>query len=422
MALRTLSVTVEPYIRTMAHVTTDGQIIKIDGLVTEDRALGALLAANDESEWGRLVDRALGVGAHGLLTMGVDVGLGAVRDQVRREVDEATRLAEERVAGMLDAAEQAYRRQLDPELRSSLLSRSLKEFHDWRTEFFSSMDVDRAGSVGGRMVERLEALVGDGGTLEAHLTRALDPAADGSGLGAVRDAVLAEIRELRDAVYTDRGRQAESAQGTRKGFAYEDVVEERVREWAAGVGGCIVERTSADRGSLGTDALVGDVVVTIPDGCRVVVEAKNTTRIDLAGAGILAELDRAMSNRGAEIGICVSANDAFPAEVGTFAIYGNRILVVDDGSERLLDVALRVAALLATVARRSDDAAIDRAALLDKLDRIRRLAKRFSATKRTLTDAQSGIELAKQGIDALRSELIELTEEATLEVRPETRP
>jgi hypothetical protein len=401
----------------MAHVTTDGRITKIDGLVIEDSALATLLAANDEGDWTRLVERAVAVGAHGLLTMGVDVGLGAVRDQVRREVEEATRLAEARVAAMLEAAEQAYREHLDPELRSSLLSRSLREFHQWQAAFFSSMDVDQAGSLGERLVGRLEALVGRGGALEAQLAGALDPSADGSALATVRDAVLGEIRELRDAVHTDRGRQTEAERGTRKGFAYEDQIEERTRTWAAGVGGCIVERTSTDGGALGREALVGDVVVTLPDGCRVVIEAKHAARLSLGGSGILAELDRAMSNRGADVAICVSATEAFPAEVGTFAIYGNRILVVDEGTDTLLDVALRVAMLLATTARPADDVTIDRAALLDQLERIHQLAKRFSTTKRTLTEAQNGIELAKQGIDALRAELVELAEAATHEVR-----
>jgi hypothetical protein len=401
----------------MAHVTTDGQITKIDGLVSEDRALATLLAANDERDWTRLVERAVAVGAHGLLTMGVDVGLGAVRDQVRREVEEATRLAETRVAAMLEAAEQAYCEQLDPELRSSLMSRSLREFHQWQAGFFSSFDIDQAGSVGERLVGRLEGLIGRGGELEAQLAGALDPATDGSALATVRDAVLTEIRELRDAVHADRGRQTEAARGTRKGFAYEDVIEERTRAWAAGVGGCIVERTSADGGALGREALVGDVVVTLPDGCRVVIEAKNAARISLGGDGILAELDRAMSNRSAEIAICVSAEEAFPAEVGTLAIYGNRILVVDDGSDTLLDVALRVAVLLTTIARPGNEATLDRVALLDQLERIQQLAKRFSTTKRTLTEAQNGIELAKQGIDSLRAELIELADAATREVR-----
>ena len=401
----------------MAHVSSDGHLTKIDGLVTDDRSLATLLSAHDEAEWGPVVERAVAVGAHGLLTMGLDVGLDTVRDEVRREVEQVTGLAEERVGEMLTAAQHAYSEQLDPEVRSSLLSRSLREFHRWQDSFFTGMDVDQAGSVGGRLVQRLEHLVGAGGTLEAQLDAALDLSADGSALGRLRDEMLAEIRELRDTVHSERGREAEAARGSQKGFLFEDVVEERCQAWAAGVGGCVVERTSTDGGSLSRDALVGDVVVTLPDGGRVVVEAKHTARITLTGTdGILAELDRAMSNREAEIAICISAQDAFPAEVASFGLYGNRILVVDDGSDSLFEIALRVAGLLMTT-RSRDGETIDRALVLDQLDRVHKLAKRFSSSKRTLTEAQNSIDLAKEGLDAMRSELIEIAEAAAHEIR-----
>ncbi|MGI9648807.1 MAG: hypothetical protein ACR2OI_09835 [Acidimicrobiia bacterium] len=401
----------------MAYVTTDGLITKIDGLVTEDRGLATLLAAQDEAAWADVVERALAVGAHGLVTMGLDVGLDTVRDEVRRQVEQATSQAEARVAEMLSAAEQVYREQLDPEVRSSMLSRSLREFHHWREAFFAGMDVDQAGSLGGRLVERLEGLVGDDGVLERQLAAALDPAADGSAIGRLRREMLEEIRQLRDTVHGEKGRRLEAESGTRKGFDYEDVVEERVRAWAAGVGGCVVERTSMEGGSLGRDSLVGDLVVVFPDGGRVVIEAKNTGRITLAGSdGILDELDRAMANRRADVAICVSAADAFPAEVGAFGVYGSRLLAVDDGDGDLLDAALRIAGLLLTLARPADGDTFDRAALLDQLDRIQQLTKRFSSTKRTLTEAQHGIDLAKESLDAMRSDLLQLAQSATAEV------
>jgi len=401
----------------MAHVTSDGQITKIDGLVTEDRALATLLAANDADEWPALVERAVAVGAHGLVTMGLDVGLDAVRNEVRREVERVTGLAETRVGEMLGAAEAAYQQQLDPDIRTSVLSKSLREFHRWQESFFSSMDIDQAGSFGGRLVERLEGLVGSGGVLEQQLAAALDPAADGSALAKLRLEVLAEIRELRDSVHADHGRREEAERGTHKGFEFEDDIEQRARQWAGGIGGCIVERTSTAGGTLGRESLVGDVVVAFPDGSRVVIEAKHTARITLTGPdGILCELDRALSNREADIAICVSAQDAFPDEVGSFGVYGNRILVVDDGTGGLLDVALRVSSMLIN-ARPRDGETIDRTALLDQLERIHHLGKRFSASKRTLTEAQRSIDLAKEGLDSLRTDLMESAEAAIDEVR-----
>ncbi len=401
----------------MTNVSTDGRITKIDGLVTEDRGLATLLSAHQAEDWPAVVERAVAVGAHGLVTMGVDVGLDTVRDEVGREVERVTALAEERVGEMLEAAQDAYRRQLDPDVRSSVLSKSLREFHRWQESFFSGMDVDQAGSFGGRLVERLESLVGSGGILEGQLAAALDPNADGSSLARLRTEVLTEIRQLRDAVHADRGRRQEADRGTQKGFRFEDDIEDRIRAWASGVGGCVVERTSTDGGLLGREALVGDLVLIFPDGGRVVIEAKHTARITLSGAeGILTELDRAMTNRPADFGICVSARDVFPAEVGSFGIYGSRILVVDDGTEGLLDVALRVAGMLST-SRPRDGETIDRAAVLDQLDRIHQLARRFSSSKRTLTEAQNSIDLAKEGLDSLRTDLLAHAEAAIHEVR-----
>ena len=235
--------------------------------------------------------------------------------------------------------------------------------------------------------------------------------------------MIAEIRELRDAVHAERGRRTEAEKGTQKGFLFEDAIEDRARAWAAGIGGCQVDRTSTDGGSLGRDVLVGDLVVVLADGARVVIEAKHTARINLTGPdGILCELDRAMTNRDAEVAICVSAQEAFPGEVGSFGLYGNRILVVDDGTGSMFDVSLRIANLLVSTARPSDGETIDRAAVIDQLDRIHKLAKRFSSSKRTLTEAQNSIDLAKEGLDSLRSELIELAEAAAHEVRSAGRP
>ena len=78
-------------------------------------------------------------------------------------------------------------------------------------------------------------------------------------------------------------------------------------------------------GGLDARAKVGDAVVTLADGTRIAVEAKNATRITLTGKeGILEELDRAMVNREASWGICISKQDAYPGEVGAFGLYGKR--------------------------------------------------------------------------------------------------
>ena len=407
----------------MAHITSDGRVTKIEGLVSEDPSLGQLLAAHPSSDWPEVVERALAVGAKGLLTMGVDLGLDGVRTEFRRQVEEANSAAEQRVAEMLSEAERTITEQLDPERRSSLLSRSLRELHNWQETLFAGFDVDQAGSVSGRLVDRLESLVGPKGLLEERLRAALDPDADSSGLSRMRTEMLGEIQALRDALHEEKGRRNEAELGTRKGFLFEDAVEDVVRAWAGGIGGCVVERTSRASGALGPEALVGDLTVALSEGSRVVIEAKNTARIGLTGSeGILEELDRAMANRRAQVAICVSAGDAFPTEAGHFAIYGNRVLVVDEGDGAALAVALRVAQLLLVTSSSGPIVGVDQAALMDHLDRIGTLAKQFSTAKRALTEAQSGIGSTKDLLDSMRAELIELVDTARADVKRGSPP
>ena len=124
----------------MAHITSDGTVTKIEGLVSEDRSLAQLLAAHPSADWPEVIERALSIGARGLLSMGIDLGLDGVRSEVRRQVEEANSASEQRVAEMLSEAEKTITEQLDPDRRTSLLSRSLREFHQWHSSL-RSLDV-----------------------------------------------------------------------------------------------------------------------------------------------------------------------------------------------------------------------------------------------------------------------------------------
>ena len=160
--------------------------------------------------------------------------------------------------------------------------------------------------------------------------------------------------------------------------------------------------------------------MTLGDGTRVVVEAKNVAKMSLAGkTGILTELDQAMDNRNASWAICISATDGFPGEVGSFAVYGNRLLVVDPGEGTLTGVALRwIAASAASAAERLDE--VDTAAAQERLHRIRDLAQHFSRSKRALTTAQDGLESVRHDLDSLRTQLIELVDDVARALRPAT--
>jgi hypothetical protein len=158
--------------------------------------------------------------------------------------------------------------------------------------------------------------------------------------------------------------------------------------------------------------------VTLGTGTNVVIEAKNTSRITLSGpTGILAELDQAMDNRNADWAICVSRNDAYPAEVGSFNVYGNRVLVVDPGDGTLTGVALRwIAAAAGAQAAGVDQ--VDAPKILERLERIRDLSRHFSRSKKALTTAQSGLDTIREDLDSMRSSLTELANDIERELQP----
>ncbi len=303
------------------NVTIDGSTVRICQLESVDPALAELLRSQSAERWPNLIERALAVGARGLMTMGLGVDLAEVDERVKQSVLLVTSEAERHVASTLDAAQKAMAEQLDPDHRSSVVAKAIDEFTTWRDDFMRTMDPGVVDSHTARLVGSLTELLGPDGALEARLQSLLDPDADGNALSALAGSMDARFTELRDLIMQRQGAVAESERGTQKGFDFEDAVEVALRAIVTGARGAFVERTSLERGSL--EGKVGDFVVTLGSGDRVVIEAKNTTSIISLGGkgGILAELDRGAANRQAGFSICVSAHPVFPQEVGTFGVF-----------------------------------------------------------------------------------------------------
>jgi hypothetical protein len=167
---------------------------------------------------------------------------------------------------------------------------------------------------------------------------------------------------------------------------------------------------------------VGDYVVQLEDGTRIVVEAKNTRSISLLGAdGMLAELDRAMANRDADLAICIAGQDAYPAEVGGFGVYGDRLLIVDDGEGVMVGIALRWARAWAR-ARGAGLEPTDLTAVEERMGRIRQLAQLFSSNKRTLSDISANVDRVRTSLDSMRSDMLEIVDDVSRLLRPALEP
>jgi len=337
--------------------------------------------------------------------MGLGVDLAEVDERAKQSVLLVTTEAERHVASALDAAQKAMAEQLDPDHRSSVVAKAIEEFTTWRDDFMRTMDPGVVDSHTARLVGRLTELLGPDGALEERLQSLLDPDADGNALSALASSMDARFTELRDLIMQRQGAEAESERGTQKGFDFEDAIEAALRAIVTGARGAFVERTSLERGSL--EGKVGDFVVTLGSGDRVVVEAKNTTStISLGGkGGILAELDRGAANRQAGFSICVSAHPVFPQEVGTFGVFGNRVCVVDDGEGTMLAAALAWAeASLAVAANRSEG--IDVRAIEERLQSLKAIAAQVSNVRRSLTSVVTSVNTMKGILDEMRSDLL----------------
>ena len=388
--------------------------VRLDAFDIEDATVREVLARVPVEARAETVRRMLGIGARSIVETSVGVDLAAIDERVLAAIEQATSTAELTVRELISDAEHSIRSSLDPDTRTSTMARALAEFAQVQMSITGAVDPTRADSHVAGLLRSLTSMLGPGGELESRLRAAFDPATEDSGLAAFRRDVEHRFTELRELLAEQRGRKDEASAGTRKGFDFEDVIEDRLRHLAR-ARGALVTRTS-DRAGTISDCLVGDFVLGLENGTNIVVEAKNATRVGLDGAGgILAELDRAMSNRSASIGICVSASSAFPTEVGTFGVYGNRILVVDDGEGSMLEIAVRWATLLASQADRSDGH-IDVEALREHTDRLRRLARTFSTHRRALTDSIEAIGRVRDGYDELRRDVLLQIDEMEFEL------
>ncbi len=398
----------------MPRVTIEGSRIRIRDLVIDDSALARTLHSLPEEERAEAIGRIIEIGWRGMNTMGTGVALTEVDETVRRSVEAATAEVEATVRSLLEDASDRMAATFDPEQRSSLVAKTMEDLAGWKAEFLGSVDPRLSDSHTGQLLGRLDSLLGPNGALEGRLLAALDPGSEESAFARLLDLVDRRFTEVREILAEGRGRQEEAAKGTAKGFTYEDALEGTLRE-ASKPFGIAVERTSREPGAAGNDSLVGDFVLHYPRGV-VVVEAKNTRAITLTGKdGILAELDRAIANRQAAVGICVSATPAFPGEVGPFGVYGNRILVVDEADGLFVRLAMKWAATILEAG--ADQASEPDAAVIgEKLQRLRHLAQLFTSNKRALTDITGSVDKVKNSMELMRSDLLAIVDDIATEL------
>jgi hypothetical protein len=361
----------------------------INQFETADPAVvGLLTGVEIEAERERLVSDALSTGARGLMSMGLGVRVEDLEARLRSGAEAAA--AE--TLGQLEAA----------------VMRAAKTLE-------AGIDLGRSESHSSLFLDELQALLGPDGRLLAGLRSALDPLGD-SPLAVAFSGVRAELAHLRDDIVRNQGRVEEAAKGTAKGVDFEDRLDGTLRHIARGIG-VVVEHTGRSTGNLSSLAVVGDYLLLLPDGRKIAVEVKNQQSISLTGKnGVLDELDRAMTNRSAQAGLCISALDAYPAEVGAFNVYGSRVLVVDDGEGTMITAALRWL-MLAGEANGDDDDSIDVAAINDGLERLRGTCQRFATSRSALTEVNKSVSKVSESLGEMRDQVLSIVDELIRSIR-----
>lgn len=391
------------------RITIVGSRVRVDGFEVDDPALAELLLAAPHDQMVSRFEQLVALGAFGMgsvvTSSSLSSTLAEADDRFAATVDQALVALERTTQNALDRMLLAVDASLDPDSRNSVMARAVSELTDAQHRLIGELDLGRVDSTSAQLVAAIGAMVGPSGEMEQLLRQALDPTSGGSGLAEISSRLDERFGELRDLFMRAEGAHQEAAVGTAKGVRYEARVDECLRRIGRNIGGCIVMATGTDAGCLSTSDKTGDFVVQNTPGHTVVVEAKNKSKLALTGkSGILAELDRAMENRQAHVAICVSATDAFPQEVGTFGVYGNRILVVDDGDGVLLEAAVRLAFNTAAVTL-SPRATVDAIALAEHIERITQQAARLSGIKRGLTAMKETLDRISGDVGAVQTEL-----------------
>ncbi|MEX2423918.1 MAG: hypothetical protein WD990_08065, partial [Acidimicrobiia bacterium] len=246
--------TIAPAGRVTVDLSDDA--VRLDAFEIEDATVRAVLARVPADARAETVRRMLGIGARSILETSVGVDLAAIDERVLLAIEQSTQAAEVTVRELMSEAERSIRSNLDPDTRTSVMARALSEFTGVQASIASAVDPARADSHVAGLLRSLTDMLGPGGELESRLRAAFDPATEDSGLASFRRDVDQRFTELRELLAEQRGRRDEAAIGTRKGFKFEDIVEERLRLLARSRG-AVVTRTSNLPGSI-SECLVGD--------------------------------------------------------------------------------------------------------------------------------------------------------------------
>jgi hypothetical protein len=178
----------------------------------------------------------------------------------------------------------------------------------------------------------------------------------------------------------------------------------------------VLEATGATTGI--ADEKSGDFVATLNQAevggrvLRVVIEAKDKA---LSMPKALAELDAAMLNRDAVVGVLVFRSQQLaPIARPLRCLPGNRIIAVWEGAEAendlALEVAVQLARTLATTAERADSK-LNRRALGDRIARLVNIVEGADGIQRGIRGARKALDSTESAYQTMRADALTVLDE-----------
>lgn len=396
-----------------ARVTVHNGTAYIDGLVETDPDLVAALTASDDPVM--TVHETLTLGARVLRMAQARLDADVIHSEVEKLTaaftstvttavenitSTSTRLLDAE-DGELPAAFTAFRAQVeellgdafDPDSRSSVLARIEDAYR-------------KAGDEQLRVFRRLVNPDDEDSPLHRWRTEII---------GQVREqskSVAEEVRKLADKIIVQQAADRTAAElgelTTAKGFRFEDQLHALVEEVAVGHGDA-ADHTARDRGAAGN--CKGDEVVTLSAedtrglAVRVVFEVKDTK---LSLTKTFEELDAAMANREAAVGIAVFSGQDKAPTCEPFVPFGAKAVLVvdkDDPDHAAVRLAYTWARWVArrTLASATNTADLDRVESL--LEEAKRELTRVSSVRRALSTASKKIGEAGSEVNVMTENL-----------------
>jgi len=319
---------------------------------------------------------------------------GALRDRLDKTLEAGDKMLAERIADRFDGdRDGSVQKEID-----ALVAEALEEQRMKIAKLFSAED-------GANPLTDFKAAVVRG--FKALDERQLN---EGEANRKRIEALQQQVVELRERDVAD-GRVAEAEEaGTRKGFTFEERVNDAIERLASVRGDCATHTggEGAEGGGKKGDTLVELGAAAGPCVGRVIFESKDKR---LSKNAAWAELNDSMATRAAAFGVLVVAGEErIPAGREQLTEYeGNKLIVAvdrDDPDTFALEVAYRLAAARVAMAR-DRELEVDPVAVRDMTAEALSLLGQAQAIRSALTGIKTSSDKARTNLDAMVTALKE---------------